>query len=201
MSFIKHKALLVVTLMWSCVGCVNVQDNVQIQRTTSTNAAQDVAQKCDLKPYVARIILAMGSASLQGVGLVRDKATFETTWNVLTVDPTQVYTKIEGTNEPQVDWTNQQVYFLQIGRLDNTCTKVVPVKVETDCMSVFITLSKIQYVNNCQPGDSYPVFVYVLPRTDLPFEVHWTEDADGDGFSNDSEIKAGTDPLDPKSHP
>jgi len=35
----------------------------------------------------------------------------------------------------------------------------------------------------------------------LPAEIHWTDDADGDGFSNDSEVKIGTDPLDPASHP
>ena len=183
------------------VGCVSIQDNVQVQRTTGTNAAQNVTQKCDLKPYVARTILAYASASFQSPGVVRDKDTFEAAWNVLTVDSSQTYMKVEGTNKPQVDWTSQQVLFWFMGKVDNTCRKIVPVKVETDCLSIFITASVITYVKDCQSTESYPVFLYLMPKTDLPTETHWTDDADGDGFTNDSEVKIGTDPLDPKSHP
>jgi len=87
------------------------------------------------------------------------------------------------------------------GKLSSTCQKVVPVKTETDCMSIFITLSNVTYITNCQNVDSYPIFIYIMPHSDLPAQVLWSDDADGDGFSNDSEIKMGTDPVDPKSHP
>jgi hypothetical protein len=184
-----------------CAGCVSIQDNVQIQRASGTNSTQNITQKCDLKPYVARLILASGSSSFQSPGLVRDKDTFETAWNVLNVDSNQTYTKVEGTTKPQVDWTNQQVYFWTMGKVDNSCVKIVPIKVETDCLNIFITVSRIVYASNCQPSESYPVFVYLMPRTEMPVGGQWSDDADGDGFSNDSEVKVGTDPLDPKSHP
>lgn len=187
-----------------CAGCVNIQDNVQVDRTTATNTAQNITQKCDVKPYVCITIPTMGSASLsslQNVGLVRDKAAFESVWNVLTVDSSLTYTKVQGTNQPQIDWNSQQAFFLSLGKVDNTCVKIVPIKVTTDCLNIFFTLSKVVYAKDCQSAESYPVFVYVMPRTDLPFQVLWSEDADGDGFSNDSEVKVGTDPLDANSHP
>jgi len=201
MICMKRVVFLFVFFVLGGVGCVSIQDNVQVQRATGTNSAQNITQKCDLKPYVVRTILAFASASFQNPGVVRDKDTFETAWNVLSVDSNQTYTKVEGTNKPQVDWTNQQVYFWQVGKVENTCHKIVPVKVETDCLSIFITASIIDYTSNCQPSEAYPVFVYLMPKTDLPLEVHWTDDADGDGFTNESEVKVGTDPLDPKSHP
>jgi hypothetical protein len=35
----------------------------------------------------------------------------------------------------------------------------------------------------------------------LPVGLLTTDDADGDGFSNETEIKLGTNPADPNSHP
>ncbi len=182
-------------------GCVSIQEGVQVERTTTTNTAQKITEKCEIKPYVCRTILTKGSASLQNVGLVRDKAAFEAIWNVLTVDSSQTYTKMEGTDKPQVDWASQQVFFWSMGRVDNTCRKIVPIKVETDCLSIFITASNINGKDDCRSDESYPVFAYVMPRSDLPIEARWTDDADADGFSNESEVKVGTDPLDPKAHP
>jgi hypothetical protein len=190
-----------VFLILACVGCVSIQDNVQVDRMSQTNTAQNITKKCERKPYVTRTILATGSAGLVNGGLVRDKVSFDNIWNLLTVDSSQVYTKVEGTNKPQVDWASQQVFFWVIGKVGDTCRKILPVNVETDCLSIFVTGSIIQYKKDCRSDESYPVFVYLMPKSDLPFDVRWTEDADGDGFTNESEVKVETDPLDALSHP
>jgi hypothetical protein len=79
--------------------------------------------------------------------------------------------------------------------------KIVPVRVDTDCMTVTIYYSVFTVKGDCSPVQNFPVFVYIYPKTNLPLVLLTTDDADGDGFSNDTEIKLGTDPLDPKSHP
>ena len=98
----KRFGFLPAVLLFVLCGCVSIQDNVQVERSSGINTNQNPTQKCDLKPYVVRVITAMGTSSLPGVGLVRDDAAFDAIWNLLTVDNATVvnYPTLEGTKRP-----------------------------------------------------------------------------------------------------
>jgi len=185
-------------------GCVSIDQNVSVDRPSDTNPNQNPTQKCPVRLYTHRVIrcqVSPGSLVLQGPRGANDQATFDTLWSVLTVDPGQEYPMVQGSNKPMVDWNSQQVFILPVGTLESSCRRIVPARMDTDCLNVTIYYSSFLLKGDCTPMQVNPVFVYIYPKTNLPLGVLTTDDADGDGFSNDTEIKLGTDPLDPNSHP
>ncbi len=167
-------------LLFLVVGCVDINQNVQIARPSDTNLNQVATLKCPLRPYPFKLIKAQGAGGSQ---LVRqgptgcfDQASFDTYWSNLTIDPTQeAYTTVQGTTKPQIDWTTQQVLFVPVGQVDNTCKKFAPVRVDTDCLQVTVWMLSSTETTNCESISSYPVFVYVLSKTTLPVNFQWDQ--------------------------
>jgi hypothetical protein len=200
--------LLISVIFWAALlaGCVSIDQNFSVDRPAETNPNQNVTEKCPVRPFPCRVIRTMGSAGADilrgGPRGANEQTGFDQVWNVLTVEPGQEsYPTLEGTNKPRVDWNGWSVFFLPAGQIENSCRKYAPAKVETDCMSITIYFSTWLTKGPCEAAQGIPVFVYIYPKTNLPIGLLTTDDVDGDGFSNETEVKLGTDPADPKSHP
>lgn len=189
------------------MSCVSIHEGLQVDRPTEMDSRQDVTKRCPVSPYPHRLLRMHGGGSakvvIEGGSTVGDQVRFDEYWNGLTLDPGQTLNNtVEGTNKPLIDWNTQQAAFYS-HRSNNTCevltAAVTPM--ETDCLKVTFYFTHIRYQKDCQDRLDNPVFVYIYPKTELPIELKWTDDADKDGISNESEVAVGTDPMDANSKP
>jgi len=184
---------------------VSINQGVQVNRPDEINQNQDVTLRCDLRVYPAQLLTGrtgMASKLTQdGGGTVNTQEDFDRKWSDVTLDPGQVLKSAdEGSNKPKVDWTSQSVAFF-VFKIDNTCHKTLALGMETDCLKVFWDFTQFWLQKDCQTANECVVYVFIYPKTQLPIDGKWLEDADKDGFSNESETKVGTDPLDANAHP
>jgi hypothetical protein len=156
-------------------GCVPLSQNVQVQAPSAiqTDASgQDVntLNRCDPHVYPYQVIRAVTSAStsLASGNLVADNQTdFDSIWIQVSgvLDNQNVPTSAL---KPAVDWSSQEVNFMPF-HLRSTCEHVEPTGMSTDCLTVSMVFSHWTDTNtqNCQPEDSYPVYIFIYPRSSL----------------------------------
>jgi hypothetical protein len=186
-------------------GCVPINQNLQVDRPGEIDTRQNVTAKCPIQIYPHTLLRAHAGAGARivedGGRSVGNQEEFDRYWTSLTLDPGQpLPTMIEGSNKPQIDWNSKQASFYPF-KIENSCQRVIPIPMKTDCLTVTFSFSMLWFKKDCTQKADYPVYIYIYPKTNLPMEVKWDDDADGDGFSNESEISVGTDPLDPNSKP
>jgi len=194
-------------LLFALSGCVSINQGVQVDRPVEMNASQDVTKKCPLAPYVNRVFRTHCGAGAkivsEGGRTVNTQADFDRYWVDLSLDPGQTLNASDpSSNKPLVDWAVQLVTFYSF-KLNSTCERYLPavVPMETDCLTVTTRITHFAFNKDCQPSSENVVFVFIYPKTALPMGLVWTDDPDKDGFTNESEIKVGTDPMDANSKP
>jgi hypothetical protein len=203
----KMRKLMTMGLILATTGCVSINQGLDVQRPTEMNAQQDVTKRCPLTSYPHRLLrMHSGGGSkvvTEGGRTVNTQVDFDRIWGELTLDPGQTLNEgAEGTNKPQVDWTAQLVSFYPF-KVENTCQRLVPAltAMQTDCLKVTFRFSHFWFKKDCESRTEYVVYVFIYPKTNLHMDNQWTDDPDGDGISNESEITVGTDPMDPNSKP
>jgi hypothetical protein len=73
--------------------------------------------------------------------------------------------------KPIIDWDKEDATFLPIG-IDSSCWKAEPYGEEmtTDCYVVTLPIYLSREGEDCRPPANYPVFIYIHPKTNLPFD-------------------------------
>jgi hypothetical protein len=172
---------------------------------------------CPTRNYPYQFIEATAIPNLQTIdyglysGLVTNQQEFNSDWNEIipdqSPDPTLpsllpmigiVPQAPETTTlEPVINWNTTEAFFINLGLVSSSCEKIVFVGMTTDCLNIYITLSKFTYLSNCYPINEVPFFIFIFPKTNLPIIVKWTNDPTGDGISNQTKIQEGLNPLEP----
>lgn len=169
----RHLVPIMVFAAATLGGCVSIHDpNVHIQRPSEFDHYQrNILDKCEPHVLPHRLILASMSAAstiLQGNGgPVVGQAQFDDIWNQITPEIPPGGSAGD-TLKPIINWEAQSTYFLPIW-FTNTCEKVKPLGMASDCYQ--ISLYFYQYVEgtNCGPRSSVPVLIYIHPKT--PFQI------------------------------
>jgi hypothetical protein len=202
----RANAVLAAVLL-SCAGCVSIHEGVNVERPLEMNAQQDVTKRCPVSPYPHRLLRLKAGAGAkvvtEGGRTVNTQADFDRLWVDLTLEPGQAFTPAgDGSNKPLVDWDAQLATFFPF-KVENTCQRLVPAlsAMQTDCLKVSFRFSHFWFKKDCSTATDYVVYVFLYPKTSLPMDNQWTDDPDGDGISNESEITVGTDPMDANSKP
>ena len=179
---LMKKEFAIILLVFSLTaGCVSIYDSkVQVQHPSEVDPYQrNLVDKCDPHVYPNRLISAemgMGTTLIQGSTTVQDQNTFDQYWN--SISPSQDENSVPSYSlKPVIDWDHQVVYFLPVG-LTNTCEKVRPLAIETDCYNITVTLYKYVEGQNCSPRTTSPVFVYICPKSDWPLQTQWWKTPD-----------------------
>jgi hypothetical protein len=154
-------------------GCVSIHDpNVHVQRPSDFDHYQrNILDKC--KPHVLphRMIHATMSAAstiLQGNGgPVVNQVQFDEIWNQITPE-IQSGGSAGDTLKPVINWEAQSTYFLPIW-FANTCEKVKPLGMESDCYQISLYIYQYVEGTNCGPRSNVPVLIYIHPKT--PFQI------------------------------
>lgn len=170
--------MLICGLIFSAAGCVSIYDNVNVQKPETVDQFQrNVLDKCTPHTLPHRLILAQMSASNPSVRggepIVNDQQTFDNLWN--SIQPlSEADNNVPSFGlKPVVNWSVQSVYFYAF-YFQNSCEKVKPLAMETDCYHIYLTVYKYLEGKDCSAPITYPVFVYILPKTPLPIEVNWS---------------------------
>lgn len=193
--------------MLSLAGCVSIHEGVAVERPLEMNAQQNVTKRCPVAPYPHRLLRLHGGPGskvvVEGGRTVSRQEDFDALWTGLTLDPGQTLNQAgDGSNKPLIPWDAQYATFFSF-KVENSCQRILPalVPMQTDCLKVVFRSTQFWFKKNCESRTEYVVYVYIYPKTNLPIEHQWTDDPDGDGISNESEITVGTDPMDPASKP
>lgn len=157
-------------------GCVSIYDDkIRVQKPEDLDPYQrNVLDKC--KPHLLphRLIRASSVAEttvLTGEGTsVDNQAGFDAIWNSLAPDLSGVATAED--LKPVINWEVQTARFFLAG-LRNSCEKIVPYGMETDCYQISLPLQRIQEGTNCITPSRHPVFIYIYPKTKLPLAPVW----------------------------
>ncbi len=199
--------IVIAGMLFLLSGCVSIHEGVAVERPLEMNVQQDVTKRCPLSPYPHRLLRLRGSSGakvvVEGGRTVNTQEDFDRLWVELTLEPGQTFTQAsDGSNKPQIDWTSQLVSFYPF-KNENACQRLVPAltPMQTDCLRITFRFSHFWFKKDCETRTEYPVYVFIYPKTSLPMETQWTDDPDGDGISNESEITVGTDPMDASSKP
>jgi hypothetical protein len=163
-------------------GCVSIYDNVNVQKPETVDQYQrNILDKCLPHTLPHRVILAqMPSVNppvLGGGPDVNDQQGFDDLWNKiqpvqdLSGDVTSFGLK------PLVSWGVQTAHFLPI-LTGNSCEKIKPLAMETDCYTINIVLYKYTEGKNCSDPTSFPVLIYIYPKTPLPMAIKWWDKPD-----------------------
>jgi hypothetical protein len=72
--------------------------------------------------------------------------------------------------KPVINWGVQTAHFFPIVT-GNSCEKIKPLAMETDCYNINIILYKYVEGKNCSDPTSFPVLIYIYPKTPLPFVI------------------------------
>jgi hypothetical protein len=160
-------------------GCVSIYDNVNIQKPESVDQYQrNILDKCTPHTLPHRFILAqmspMNSLIAGGGPDANDQQTFDSLWNSIqpVSDP--------GNNvpsfglKPVINWSLQTAHFYPV-IISNSCEKIKPLGMETDCYNINIILYKYEEGKNCSSPTAYPVLIYIYPKTPLPFMYTWSD--------------------------
>lgn len=173
----KYLRLLSVVLL-ILTGCVDINDpNVHVQQPGQVEQYQrSPLDKCQPHIYPHRLIkgqVALGSALLQMGSPIsaNDQPTFDLCWNY--VSPQLDENKVPSFSlKPVVNWDQESAYFY-VATLDNDCQKAEPYgdEMTTDCFNITILVYRTSDGKDCQPIASYPVFIYIYPKTTWPIGV------------------------------
>ncbi len=168
----KFLALFSVVSLTTLFGCVSINDNtVQVRPPERVDIYQrNVLDKCTPHLLPSRIIqgtLSAASTLLQGGGAdVNSQKDFDFFWANITPDLTDG--PVTGDLKPSVNWDVQTVRFFCVPT-SNTCEKVQAYGMETDCYQITLPFYKYVDGKNCSTApSSYPVFVYIYPKGNLP---------------------------------
>lgn len=161
-------------------GCVDINDSkVQILRPTEIDPNHQISlDKCPQHTNPHRLFKALtGSNSVLaqgGTGVALNQLDFDKMWGNLSSVETGNVTTSALTQEPVINWDQQMVYYLVIGT-DNSCQKTKPFgdEMNTDCFSITIPLYRYLEGTNCQPPLSFPVFLYIYSKSNLPINIQW----------------------------
>jgi hypothetical protein len=177
---LKKTAIFLSLVPVLAAGCVDINDT-RVQVTPPGQVEQyqrSPLDKCPVHKYPHRLILgqvAPGSPLFQsGNSLgINDQPTFDNCWNG--VSPQLDENKVPSYSlKPIINWDQESAYVIMMG-VDNTCDSIKPYQDEmtTDCFDITILLYRERQGQDCQPVNSYPVFIYIYPKTAWPIGTQW----------------------------
>lgn len=191
-------------------ACVSVHENVRVEEPTRRYEGQNVTQRCAEKIHPARLLWGKGARALFDLYpgwpvRIENQQQFDAFWAHVTVSADQlkwerqIRQELE-TAQPIRPIVNFDTSFViaYAYEVKESCLRILPARVTTDCLTLFLQLSAFRS-GDCGPTQDVQVQLFILPKTPLPIEGRWTDDTDGDGLSDESEKKLGTDPLDASS--
>jgi len=140
------------------------------------NYGRSPLDKCPLHSYPHRFYkgqAGFGSTLLQaGEGQISNtQGSFDYWWN--SFSPEMNENESPGSPfKPVVNWERETAFFLRIP-VQNSCEKVMPYgdEMTTDCLTINFTLLRVTEGQDCHSMNSYPVFVYIFPKVNLPYNV------------------------------
>jgi hypothetical protein len=181
--YFSRKFLLVYGLFLLAVlgqaGCVDINDSkVQVQPPDPVEEYADhsIVDQCTPHVYPHRLIVAstgVGSPLVQnGAQFVGDQSTFDQLWGTISpqLDQNQVVTS---GSEPVVDWTQQTAFFVP-KTSPQSCVHWRPFGdgMVTDCLNPRIYIYEWKEGECKDDATSYPVFVYIYPKSNLPVYIN-----------------------------
>jgi len=166
-------------LLAAMTGCVDINDaKVQVSQPEQVEQYQrSPLDKCPSHMYPHRFIFAqagVGSTLLQGGPIqVTNQKDFDDRWNSVTPDLNEAKVPSDAL-KPIVNWDEQTAFFYPF-TISSTCDKVVPFgdRMITDCYNITIPILHYYEKENCKPATTYPVFIYIYPKTTWPIQIQW----------------------------
>ena len=169
--------LFLLGVLWQA-GCVDINDTkVQVQPPGQVEqlANHSIIDQCTPHVYPHRLIQAstgVGSPLLQvGAQQVNDQNSFDQWWNVISpqLDQNQVVTS---QFKPVIDWNEQTAIFF-IRTSSQSCLHWQPFgdEMSTDCIEAKIYIYEWKEGECKDDATSYPVFVYIFPKTTFPVNL------------------------------
>jgi hypothetical protein len=165
-------------LFMAVAGCVPISQNVSVQYPSPIDPSNNTLYKCTPQAYPHRLIItriSAGSPLLQtDGGAVNDQVNFDRDWSQLSPDFDEKNTSAD-TLAPVINWEQETANFMPVF-LDNSCEKAKPYgdQMTTDCYTVAAPILRYTEGGNCQHTvTTYPVFVYIYPKTGMPVSRTW----------------------------
>jgi len=161
-------------LLLMVTGCVSIYDDkIKVQRPEEMDPYQrNVLDKCTPHTLPHRLItgtMNLGTTVLHGFPYAENQASFDFYWNSIAPDITGA---AGDSLKPDINWDVQVARFIPVFT-SNSCEKVRTYGMETDCYQVSYLLYKYVAGTNCTNPTSYPVFVYIYPKSALPAGPKW----------------------------
>ena len=180
---VSRKSLLIYGLfllgvLWQA-GCVDINDSkVQVQPPGAVEQYADhsIIDQCTPHVYPHRLIQAstgVGSPLVQnGSQQVGTQTDFDQLWVTISpqLDQNQVVTS---DFKPVIDWTQQSAFFVP-RTSPQSCVHWRPFGdgMVTDCLNPRINIYEWREGDCKDDATSYPVFVYIYPKSNVPVYVN-----------------------------
>lgn len=105
---------------------------------------------------------------------------------------------------PAIDFSQNDLVVVSGGMFWDSCHKIEIAAIETNCQTVTVKIHEYDTSDctGCYTASIYPHHYVLIDKTSLPVNfTHIASDQDKDGFSDQTEIDAGTNKCDPGNHP